>query len=77
MAGVGRRGFAAAARAAMFVMPSGGSQAQPPRRATPPRYLGIDVPPTRCMFPFILFFEHHSLMFIASSQRNSASLSGI
>ncbi|KAF9469324.1 hypothetical protein BDZ94DRAFT_1303813 [Collybia nuda] len=47
MAGVGRRGFAAAARAAMFVMPSGqpGSQ-QPPRRAAP-GYLGIHVPPTR------------------------------
>ncbi|KAF9448027.1 hypothetical protein P691DRAFT_760277 [Macrolepiota fuliginosa MF-IS2] len=39
MAGVGRRGFAAAARAAMFVAPVGFSM---DRRPNPPRFLDID-----------------------------------
>ncbi|KAJ7125466.1 hypothetical protein C8R43DRAFT_1075714 [Mycena crocata] len=39
MAGVGRRGFAAAARAAMFVNSS--APAPPPTRASPPRHIDI------------------------------------
>jgi hypothetical protein len=44
MAGVGRRGFAAAARAAMFVSPAGYSM---DRRPDPPRFLDIDAA-SRC-----------------------------
>jgi hypothetical protein len=44
MAGVGRRGFAAAARAAMFVVPSGHPM---DRRPNPPRFLDMNVP-ARC-----------------------------
>ncbi|KAK7020500.1 hypothetical protein R3P38DRAFT_2969828 [Favolaschia claudopus] len=40
MAGVGRRGFAAAARAAMFAVSSGGPESPPPR-ASPPRQIDI------------------------------------
>ena len=54
MAGVGRRGFAAAARAAMFVTPgngAGGRPLDPPpqvgRRANPPRFLDIDATTNR------------------------------
>ena len=45
MAGVGRRGFAAAARAAMFVAPNGkpgGPQPQYGRRPNAPQFLDID-----------------------------------
>ncbi|RDB21096.1 hypothetical protein Hypma_011867 [Hypsizygus marmoreus] len=49
MAGVGRRGFAAAARAAMFVSPTererpGGPQPNPSHRENAPRYLNTDIP---------------------------------
>lgn len=56
MAGVGRRGFAAAARAAMFTQPSSGMSynSQPPnRRADPPRFLDTEAA-SRCMFIYFL-----------------------
>ena len=51
MAGVGRRGFAAAARAAMFVAPQHDLHPQGSRRPTPG---ALDIPvPSRCkLFPF-------------------------
>lgn len=64
MAGVGRRGFAAAARAAMFVMPTGSSdpprlsvQGMDGRRANAPKYLDInttalEASTSRCKFNF-------------------------
>ncbi|KAJ3488533.1 hypothetical protein NLJ89_g11607 [Agrocybe chaxingu] len=55
MAGVGRRGFAAAARAAMFVSPSDrplGPQPQYNRRPNAPQFLDIDAA-TRCEFSLL------------------------
>lgn len=58
MAGVGRRGFAAAARAAMFVMPTdrpGGPQPQG-RRDNAPRYLNTNIPTRRELCPTLKSF---------------------
>ncbi|KAF8969692.1 hypothetical protein BDZ97DRAFT_1794692 [Flammula alnicola] len=61
MAGVGRRGFAAAARAAMFVGPGNrplGPQTQYGRRPNAPQYLDIDAA-TRCecLFRVLLVWQ--------------------
>jgi hypothetical protein len=57
MAGVGRKGFAAVARAAMFATPAMrplGPQPQGSRRPDAPRFLDIDAA-SRCKFLYLMF----------------------
>lgn len=68
MAGVGRRGFAAVARAAMFALPPDRTMAlQPHRKHSPPKYLDIDALSRRTSF--CLIFSCQLLKRISSFPR--------